>query len=103
MTTENRLKYITIPDFLLYNPDLRLVETGFLGLVYSFNQEGLGMSNEHLGRILRRSESNISRMIAQLEADGWIDVKNKKSRWRRIYFAAGSTVNNGFTLPLGAK
>ena len=110
MTTENRLKYITIPDFLLYNPDLRFVEKGFLGLVYSFNQEGLGMSNEHLGRILRLSESNISRMIAQLEADGWIDVKNKKSRWRRIYFAAGSKVNDaipcskeGFTLPLATN
>jgi len=100
MTTENRLKYITIPDFLLYNPDLRFVEKGFLGLVYSFNQEGLGMSDGRLGQVFGLNRSNTSRMIAHLEAAGLIEVKNKKSRWRRIYCAAGSTVNNGFTVPL---
>jgi hypothetical protein len=36
-------------------------------------------------------------------AAGLIEVKDKKNRWRRIYFAAGSKVNNGFTVPLGAQ
>jgi len=38
-----------------------------------------------------------------MEAAGWIKIKDKKSRRRRIYCAAGSTVNNGFTVPLGAQ
>jgi DNA-binding MarR family transcriptional regulator len=101
------LKYAKLPAGLLYHPELRLAEKVFLGMVFSFNQNGLRLSNKHLGQILGLNESNISRMIARLEKAGWIRIDRKQSRWRRIYFAPGDKVNDvllcfsdEFTLPL---
>ena len=78
-------------------------------MVYSFRSGGLRLGNTQIGRILGLNQSNTSRMIAKLEAAGWLRITAKQSRWRCIYFASSDKVNNvllcskeGFTLLLGA-
>ncbi|HOK67862.1 MAG TPA: winged helix-turn-helix transcriptional regulator [Anaerohalosphaeraceae bacterium] len=107
MNTE--IEYVKLPAGLLCCPDLKLVEKVYLGFVYSFNKGGLRLSNKQLGQILGLNQSNISRMIAKLERDGWTKTTGKKTRWRKIYFADSSKVREvllcrweQFTLPLGA-
>jgi DNA-binding MarR family transcriptional regulator len=101
------MKYAKIPAGILCEPSLRLAEKVFLGLVYSFNDGGLRLGNQQLGQILGLNESNASRMVSKLMADGWIKITGGKSRWRRMYLASGDKVNKallcsdkGFTLLL---
>jgi len=110
MSKTGRIKYIKIPAGFLCCPDLKLTEKVFLGFVYSFNKDGFWMSNRKLGQILGLNESNTSRMISKLEAEGWTRSTGKKSRWRRIYLASSDKVEKvllcskeGFTLLLGTN
>jgi len=99
--------YAKIPAGILCEPALHLAEKVLLGMIYSFNKGGLRLGNKQLGQILGLNESNTSRIISKLEADGWIKITARKSRWRRIYLASGDKVNKallcsnqGFTLLL---
>ena len=107
---KKRNKYIKIPAGLLCCPDLKLTEKVFLGFVYSFKKKGFRLGNKALGQILGLNESNTSRMISKLEAEGWTRSTGKQSRWRKIYLASSDKVEkvllcskDGFTLLLGTK
>jgi DNA-binding MarR family transcriptional regulator len=57
-----------------------------LGLVIGFDDKGLRMSNEALGKILGVLPSRITELFSDLESKGYIEIKNRKSRYRTIYF-----------------
>jgi DNA-binding Lrp family transcriptional regulator len=93
------LKFITIPAWIMYRTDLKLAEKVILSIVSAF-ADGAKLSNSEIGEIVGMHPENVSRMIAKLQAGGWIKITGKQSRWRRIYFDAGDKVKSDDTLTL---
>jgi len=80
------LDYLHIPIAILQLPSLNLRQKLLLGLVIGFDDKGLRMSNEALGKILGVLPSRITELFSDLESKGYIEIKNRKSRYRTIYF-----------------
>jgi hypothetical protein len=104
-----------IRQSILYDDRLNCAEKIFLGMVhgFTFNKKGeptgkgLFIGNSGIGRIVKLSASSVSRMIARLgpkdedheNSLGLIRIDNAQSKYRRIYFAASSIVEDDSTLP----
>jgi len=88
------LDYLRIPIAVLRLPDLNLREKLLLGLIISFNSNGLKMNNHSLGEILDVGSSQVSRLFTDLQSKNYIQIKNAQSRHRQVYFAQNSKVND---------
>lgn len=87
------LTYLRIPIVVLKLPDLNLREKLLLGLIISFNSEGLKMSNETLGEILNIWPSRVSGLFKDMEVKNYIQVDNQQSRYRTIYLSKSAKVD----------
>jgi len=87
------LDYLHIPVVVLMLPGLSLREKLLLGLVISFDNNGLKISNESLGEILNVWPSRVSRLLKNLEQKGYVKIKNSQSRYRVIYLLQSAKVD----------
>ena len=92
------LDYLHVPVAILKLGDLNLRQKLLLGLVVSFGDKGLRCGNPELGDVLSVLPSRISDLLCELEAKGYIEIKNRQSRHRAIYFRPKSKVA-GVLLP----
>lgn len=88
------LEYVKIPVAVLELDGLCLAQKILLAMVLSFSNRGLKMSNAALGKLLNIRPDTVSKMLADLAAKGYIEIANKQSRWRVIYFGEKSKVGN---------
>jgi len=80
----SNIAYITIASRILRLP-LSDKAKMLLGLVYSFNSNGLMMSNKELGDLLCCSPDNIGKLIKEIGDS--IRVENGQSRYRKIFYS----------------
>lgn len=91
------LDYIKIPMEIL-KLDLSDKAKMLLGLVCSYSNNGLYMSNENLAELFGCHFTTISRAITELLERGLIEIKGNQSRWRKIYISNNAKVKDGYTL-----
>jgi DNA-binding MarR family transcriptional regulator len=87
------LYYIMLPIAILLLSDLNIRQKLLLALVIAFRDRGLKMSNGKLGEILDVKPSRISELLKDMELKKYIEITNKQSRWRRIYFRENPKVS----------
>ena len=56
-----------------------------LGLIKSFNNKGLMMSNPELGKLLNCSSNSIKRALKEIEEN--IRIENAQSKYRKIFYS----------------
>lgn len=95
------LDYVRLPVVILKIKDLTFAQKIILGLVASLSK-GLKLSNSSLGEILGVSEGHVSRMINDLEKKGYVEIKNRQSKYRQIYLGTERKVE-GVVLQHGAQ
>ena len=88
------LDYLHIPVAILKLRDLSLRQKLLLGLVVSFGDKGLCIGNRELGDILGVLPTRVSELLYDLEAKGYVEIKNRHSRYRTIYYRPKSTVGD---------
>jgi hypothetical protein len=86
------LNFLHIPVAVLKLPGLNLRQKLLLGLVISFDDKGLRMSNEELGEILDIWPSRVSKLFKDMESKGYVRIDNKQSQYRKIYLLQSATV-----------
>ena len=94
------LDYLHIPIAILRLPGLNLRQKLLLGLVISFNEKGLRMSNDELAEIVDVCSSRISKIVKSLERKGYVKIKNPQSRYRVIYLLQNDKVDDILLSPL---
>jgi DNA-binding MarR family transcriptional regulator len=88
------LNYITLPTAILRLKDLNLRQKLLLGLIISFNEKGLKMTNKALGEILDVWPSRVSKLLKEMESKGYVRIENKQSQYRKIYLLQSAKVDN---------
>lgn len=77
--------FIIVPGAVLEDAALCDKQRLLLGMVMGFGANGLWLSNGKLGNLLHIHPNYVSRLIADLEARGYVEIKNRQSRYRIIY------------------
>jgi hypothetical protein len=85
------IDYLTIQADILYRDDLNPTEKIILGLIQSFNSNGLMLSNEEIGKLASINGDHVTKILKGLRDKNLIFIENSQSRYRRIY----SGKNNG--------
>ena len=86
-----RIKYLTLSESLLYDPDLKAAEKVLVGLVQAFSGKGgLRLSNRKLGKIIGMNATNVSRVVSRLQRQGWIIAKGRGCSRRLICAQSGA-------------
>ena len=88
------LNYLYTPVAVFKLPDLNIREKLLLGLVMSFDKNGLGMSNQTLSEILDVLPTRISEIFKKLESKGYVEIKNAGCKYRKIYLRPNSRVES---------
>ncbi len=88
------IEYIVIPAAILRLKDLNLRQKLLLALVVAFDGKGFRMSNQAIGEILGILPSRVTELFADLESKGYVEIKNRKSRYRTIYFRRNPKVGS---------
>lgn len=88
------LDYIYIPMQILTLKGYSASKKILLSLVASFNSKGLRMSNDALAEILDVRADSVSKLLSDLESGGDIEIKNRQSKYRAIYFGEKSKVKD---------
>ena len=88
------LDYITISTAILRLKDLNLRQRILLALVISFNEKGLKKDNESLAEILDVRPTRITDLLCDMERKGYIEIKNRQSRFRIIHLRDKSKVGD---------
>jgi DNA-binding MarR family transcriptional regulator len=88
------LDYLHIPVSILKLADLNLRQKLLLALVVSFGDRGLRSGNLELAEILGVLPTHVSELFYDLEARGYVEIKNRHSRYRIIYYRPKSTVGD---------
>ena len=74
------------PAAILKLRGFNLREKMLLSLAFNFNEKGLRVSNTELAELLDILPSRVSDLLRGLEDKGYIEIKNRQSRHRVIYF-----------------
>ena len=80
------LDFIICPAAILKLRGLNLREKLLLSLAFKFNGNGLRASNTELAGLLDVLPSWVSDLLCSLERKGYIEIENRQSRHRVIYF-----------------
>ena len=80
------LDYLHIPAAILMITDLSLREKLLLSGVAGFREKGLRESNAELAKLLDVLPSRVSELLVSLESKGWVEIQNRRSRHRVVYF-----------------
>ncbi|MBN2315941.1 MAG: winged helix-turn-helix transcriptional regulator [Sedimentisphaerales bacterium] len=87
------LDHIYCPATILKLPGLNLREKMLLSLAFKFGENGLRESNSELAGLLDIRPSRVSELLRGLEHKGYVEIKNRQSRHRVIYFRPNSKVS----------
>jgi hypothetical protein len=88
----SQIDYIRIPVQILQDSNLCDKQKMLLGLIISFSEKGLMMSNGELGKLLNSNAKYIGDLINNLQAKGFIEITARRSRYRKVHFQKNLTV-----------
>jgi len=80
------IDFVTIPTWVLQDPNLCDKQKMLLGLIIGFNSKGFRMGNNEVGEILMLNPKTVSNLMSDLKSKGYIKIDNPQSRYRKIYF-----------------
>jgi biotin operon repressor len=87
------LNRLVIPVEVMKLEDLNIREKLLLGMVLSFKDNGLFMSNGALAELLGVCPLRVSHLLKKLKSKGYITIKNGQSKYRRIYYNENANVH----------
>lgn len=90
--------YIHIERDILTRRDLSDKSKLLYSLVRGMGSNGLTVLNPELAEILCANEKSVSRIIRDLETKKLVTIKNKQSRYRRIYCNTSVTLESDSTV-----
>ena len=82
-----KIPYIVLPEHILYNRNIQPLAKELYCVINYLNKgkNGCFASNEYLGRIVQIEERTVLKHLATLEWWGYIIVKNKRKKNRKIF------------------
>ena len=86
------LDHIYAPDVILTIKGLSLREKLLLSLVVRFGKKGLTAGNAEIARLLDVTPTRVSELLSNLEQKGYVEIENRQSRHRKVYFRPNSKV-----------
>jgi len=91
------IDFVRIDRDILTRKDLSDKGKMLLGLITTFNSQGLTLGNEELAEILCVHENSVGRLLADLERKGFVRITNRQSKFRRVYSNTSAGVETDST------
>jgi len=92
------IDFVKIPIEVLQDPNLCDKQKMLLGLIIAFDNKGLMMGNDGLGKLLMLNPDYVSQLISDIEMKKYISITGAQSKYRKIYFEKNLKVEAGLLL-----